>query len=66
MRQGAEFIISKCVKKLNLNYIVKRLGECADLYDDCRGCRNLIVCRNAYDVRCGQGLEWRDCHKKKE
>jgi hypothetical protein len=51
MREGAEFITSKRVKNLNINYVIRRLNECSDKYNDCGGCPDLVLCRSAFDKR---------------
>lgn len=53
MREGAKFVSQKGIRNLNLNYIVKRLEVCADKYNDCKNCPELILCRTNYDERCG-------------
>ena len=56
MREGARFVTRPCVKKINLNYIVKRLNRCADKYGGCEQCPDLGKCLKAYDLRCNQGM----------
>ena len=57
MREGCKLVTDLRVKKLNLNYIVKRLRRCSNKYDGCNDCPDKTMCVAAYDERCGQGLE---------
>ena len=57
MRGGAEFVSQAGIEKLNLNYIVKRLKECADKHNSCRNCPDVKICVRAYDERCSLGIE---------
>jgi len=52
MRQGLKLITSLRVNHVNLNYIVRELGQCADEYRDCVGCPDISPCVKAYDRRC--------------
>lgn len=54
MRDGARFITSGTARKVNLNYIVKRLNKCSDFHSGCEGCPDLSRCVKAYDERCGK------------
>ncbi len=61
MRPGAELVTSSRVRKVNLNYIVRRLEACCNKYGKapsegyrvCDGCPDMKVCVEGYDDRCG-------------
>ena len=55
MREGAALVTSRRVKKVNLNYIVKKLERCYEKYSGCDDCPDFKACRGAYDDRCSLG-----------
>ena len=58
MREGADFMVSKRVRKVNLTYIKKRLTECCDKYGGtCEGCPDLEICVRKFDMRCELGTK---------
>jgi len=55
-REGASFITSSRVNRVNLNYIVKRLEGCCDRYGGfCDDCPDLELCVKKFDERCSLG-----------
>lgn len=65
MRSGAEFVSQEGIEKLDLNYIVQRLRECADEHDSCRDCPDIKTCVEAYDERCSLGIKGKKGDYKK-